>query len=64
MMANNYQHLDIRERAMIEMYLAMGTRPGTAATIVSRPGRKLPTGARTSWPCWRASSPQARRFGS
>ena len=35
-MANSYKHLDIRERAMIEMYLAQGTRPGTIATYLSR----------------------------
>ncbi len=35
-MANKYSHLDIRERAVIEMHLALGTRPGAIAVFLSR----------------------------
>jgi hypothetical protein len=35
-LANSYKHLDIRERAVIEMQLAMGTRPGTIAVYLNR----------------------------
>ncbi len=34
-MANKYSHLDIRERAVIEMHLALGTRPGAIAVFLS-----------------------------
>ncbi|MGD0547797.1 MAG: hypothetical protein ABR991_08195 [Terracidiphilus sp.] len=36
MMVNSYQHLDLWEWAMIEMQLAMGTRPGIMAIYLNR----------------------------
>jgi IS30 family transposase len=35
-MAKKYQRLDIRERAVIEMQLALGARPGTIAVFLNR----------------------------
>ncbi|HUX27212.1 MAG TPA: hypothetical protein VMV39_00425 [Terracidiphilus sp.] len=35
-MGKSYQHLDIRERAMIEMNLALGKRAGEIAVYLSR----------------------------
>ena len=36
MKGKRYQHLDIRERAVIEMQLALGARPGAIAVFLSR----------------------------
>ena len=36
MMGTKYQHLDLRERAMIEMNPTQGKRPGQIAVYLSR----------------------------
>jgi IS30 family transposase len=74
MMANSYRRLDLRERAMIEMYLAQGTRPGTIAVYLNRSRsmitrelagggrRSCPERARNRWPeATTASGPSIAR---